>query len=207
MESIKVLHMRTIVLSKSDESQPEEHLVWAELYAPLIPDSQGDYMTVEEVQKAAYRFMKNQRLDQVDSQHTNNLVKGASIVESFIARKGDPDFIEGSWVVGMHIDNPDMWAKIKKGEINGFSLEAMASTSTGEVEIEIPPVVSGMTSKADDHEHQFFVSYDQQGKFLGGRTSVEKGHSHLIKGGTVTETDSGHNHRFIGVDNLQIMRN
>jgi len=196
--------MRDLVIAKSEEGQPEQQMVFAEVYAPDRPDSGGDYMTKEDIQKAAYKFMKHQRLDQVDSQHNNELVKGATIVESFIARKGDPIFIEGSWVVGMHIDNAAMWDRIKKGEINGFSLEAMATTSTGDVEIEIPPVVSGMTSKSDQHTHQFFVTYSDEGKFLGGRTSIDEGHSHLIKGGTVTETERGHNHRFSAVDDLLI---
>lgn len=197
--------MRDLVIVKSEDGQPEQRLVFAEVYAPMIPDSGGDYMTREGIQKAAYKFMKNNRLDQVDTQHNNELVKGATIVESFIARKGDPVFIEGSWVVGMHIDNDEMWAKIKKGEINGFSLEAMACTSTGEVEVEVPPVVSGMTSKSDQHTHEFFVTFNDQGKFMGGRTSMDEGHSHLIKGGTVTETERGHNHRFCSVDDLEIV--
>ena len=196
--------MRDLVIVKSEEGQPEQQMVFAEVYAPDRPDSGGDYMTKEDIQKAAYKFMKNQRLDQVDTQHNNELVKGATIVESFIARKDDPVFIEGSWVVGMHIDNDEMWGKIKKGEINGFSLEALATTSTGEVEVEIPPVVSGTTSKTDQHAHQFFVTYNDKGEFLGGRTSVDGGHFHLIKGGTVTETANGHNHKFSAVDDLLI---
>ncbi len=196
--------MRELHIAKAEEGQPEQQMVWAEVYAPNRPDSGGDYMTQDGIQKAAYKFMKHQRLDQIDTQHNNELVKGAVIVESFIARKGDPDFIEGSWVVGMHIDNAEMWAKIKKGEINGFSLEAMATTSHGDVEIEIPPVVSGLTSKSDQHEHQFFVTYGDDGKFLGGRTSIDEGHSHLIKGGTVTEPERGHTHRFSAVDDLLI---
>jgi hypothetical protein len=63
-----------------------------------------------------------------------------------------------------------------------------------------------MTSKADDqHEHQFFVSYDQDGKFLGGRTNTANGHFHVIKGGTVTEIEAGHRHRFSAVDDLRII--
>jgi len=193
-----------LVILKTEDGEPEQQLVFGEVYAPDRVDSGGDYMLAEDIQKAAYRFMKNQRLNQVDCQHGNVLVKGATIVESFIARKGDPLFIPGSWVVGMHIDNDEMWQKIKKGEINGFSLEAMATTSMGKVEIDIPSVVTGMTSKSDKHEHQFFVTYSGEGKFLGGRTSMDDGHAHLIKGGTVTETERNHSHRFSAVDDLKI---
>jgi len=196
--------MRDLIIQKSEDGVPEQRLVFAEIYAPMVPDSGNDYMTKEEIQKACYKFMKNNRLDQVDHQHNNELVKGATIVESFIARKGDPLFLEGSWVVGMHIDNDAMWDRIKKGEINGFSLEAMAVTSTGNVEIEIPPVISGLTSKSESHTHQFFVTYSDKGQFLGGRTSVEDNHFHIIKGGTVTESEKDHTHRFSSVDTLRI---
>lgn len=204
--------MSLIIVKSDNPDAPEQHIVMGEVYAPT-PDSVGDYMSREDIQKAAHKFMKDLRLDQVDSQHDNRLVKGAHIVESFIARKGDPNFIEGAWVVAMHIDNPDMWAKIKKGEINGFSLEAMATTTKGEVEVEIPPVISGDTSTnsitkdaapVESHSHQFFVTYDMDGNFLGGSTSRVQGHSHVIKGGTITETSNGHTHRFSAVDNLFI---
>lgn len=195
--------MSGVVIKKSEE---RERMVWAEVYAPNRPDSGGDFMTAEEIKKAAYQFMKNMRLDQIDSQHNNELVEGAFIVESFIARKDDPHFIEGAWVVGMHVDNDEMWEKIEKGEINGFSLEAIALGEDVEVEVEIPPVVSGTTSETAGHRHTFYVSYDEDGNFLGGKTSIEENHFHVIKAGTITELVNDHNHKFSAVDELQIVQ-
>ena len=35
-------------------------------------------------------------------------------------------------------------------------------------EVEIPPIVTGLTSKGEDaHEHKFFVAYDEKGQFKG----------------------------------------
>lgn len=182
--------------------QDEQQMVWAEVYAPNIPDTDGDFMTAEDIQSMAYKFMKDLNLRKIDVQHQNDLVDGACVVESFIARKGDPDFIEGAWVVGIHIDNKDVWGQVKKGEINGFSMEALVSRTPTRLEIEVPPVIQGRTAKADDgHEHEFFVSYDPQGNLLGGRTSSwEDGHYHEIKRGTVTEVVNGHSHRFSFVE-------
>lgn len=180
----------------------EKRIVWAEVYVPNIPDSDGDFMDSESVEKAAYGFMKDLNLKQIDVQHSNDLVPGASVVESFIARKGDPDFIEGAWVVGVHVPDDATWSQIKKGEINGFSLEALVKGEDVELEIDIPPVLSGRTSTSSNHDHQFFVTYDPEGNLVGGRTDLVDGHYHLIKRGTITEKEADHDHRFSFVEGL-----
>ena len=38
-----------------------EQIVWGEVYAPGFVDSQGDFMTPEEVKKACYNFMRKGR--------------------------------------------------------------------------------------------------------------------------------------------------
>lgn len=183
----------------------EQRMVWAEVYAPNRPDSGGDYMTAEEIRKAAYNFMKSQRLDQVDQMHDNRVTKGINVVESFIAREDDNVFIPGSWVVGVHIDDDATWAKVKKGELNGYSLEAVVYTEEEEVEIDLPPVISGKTTVEKNHSHDFYAAFDEQGRFLGGRTSVVDGHMHVIKAGTVTEREQDHSHRFSVMDDVIVV--
>ena len=187
-------------MSELKLASEEKRIVWAEVYVPNVPDTDMDFMDAESVEKAAYRFMQDMNLKKIDVQHTNDLVPGAVVVESFIARKGDQDFIEGSWVVGVHIPDDATWGRIKKGEINGFSLEALVKGEDTTLEIEIPPVVHGTTAKAADHEHEFYVTYDPEGNLVGGRTDMVAGHSHVIKRGTLTEKAEGHNHRFSFVE-------
>ena len=183
---------------------PEQHLVYGEVYAPDRPDAQGEFMRAEEIQKAAHNFIAQGRVKKIDVMHDNKIVEGPCIVESFIARKGDPDFIEGSWVIGMHIPNEDLWQAIKKGDINGFSMEAMVTRHDTNAEMDVPPVVSGMTSKSDDHVHKYYVTYDDNGAFKGGTTDFVQGHTHAIVAGTHTQTVGGHSHRFSSVDTLKI---
>lgn len=185
-----------MLVKKSDE---EKRLVYAEVYAPIekgMPDSDNEFMTAETIEAAAHSFLRNMRLDQIDVEHDNRVVEGCCVVESFIARKGDPDFIEGSWVVGVYVPDDETWQKIKNQELNGFSLEAMVHKVPGELEMDIPPVLSGKTDSVEDHTHEFFVSYDEEGNFLGGKTSVNMGHSHNILRGTITEVSKGHAHKF-----------
>lgn len=196
---------REVVFKSVNEAK---RLVYGEVYAPDRPDADNEFMRADQIEKMAYDFMRSMKLDAVDRQHDNVSVPGCCVVESFIARKGDPDFIEGAWVVGMHIDNDEAWEQVVKGEINGFSIEAFVRKNPQEVTMEIPDVLSGLTMKSGDgedaHEHEFFVTYSPEGKFIGGKTSIAKGHYHLIKRGTITEDAEGHNHRFAHVDGITI---
>lgn len=194
-----------IILQKGDKPDEEQRMVYAEVYAPGVPDAQGDFMDAEAVRLAAHSFVRKGMMAQVDIQHDNKTIPGIQVVESFLARADDKLFIPGSWVVGVHIPDDDTWEKVKKGELNGFSLEALAATEQVEVEIEIPPVVSGVTSKEKDHVHKFYVAYDETGKFLGGQTDSVSGHVHTIRAGTITDTVDDHNHKFSAVDLVKIV--
>lgn len=185
-----------LTLRKYDE---ELQIVYAEVYAPGVPDSQGDFMVSEEIRKAAHNFLKQMRVDQIDVNHNNELT-GAFVVESFIARKGDPEFISDSWVVGVHIPDPDLWGQVKKGELNGFSMEAVVRRTQREIEIEVPETVVGKTDSVQNHTHTFTVKFSEEGDFLGGSTNDVNGHSHKITKGTATDTADGHTHRFSFVE-------
>lgn len=173
----------------------ELQIVYGEVYAPNVPDVHGEYMTPVEVRKMAHNFMRSQRVDKIDTNHDNEL-NGSMIVESFIANEDDTTFLPESWVVGMHVPDPEMWVAIKSGDINGFSMEALVRLAEREIVIEVPDEITGTTSEAEDHTHTFIVRFDDEGNFLGGRTSEGGGHSHEILRGTVTETTDGHTHRY-----------
>ena len=179
-----------IAISKRDAAK---QIVYGAVYVPYVPDSQGDYMTPEEIEKVAHRFLKSGRVDCVDTEH--NLVKnGAAMVESFIARDGDPDFpVPGTWAVGVHIPDKAEWAKAESGEIGGFSMYGTGRRVPRMVEIEVPDdgVLFGKTEASTGtapHTHIYALDFDAKGNFLGGETDEINGHSHLIKKGTVTET-------------------
>jgi hypothetical protein len=137
--------------------------------------------------------------------HNNRIAKGCSVVESFIAPENSSEFIPGAWVVGVHVPDPELWLSIKNGEINGFSMEALVKRFDRTVDLELPPIVEGLTSKSEDHQHHFYVTYDTRGVFKGGTTDVVDGHSHKILAGTHTEAVNGHSHRFSSVDNVRVL--
>lgn len=103
----------------------EKRLVYAEVYLPDTEDAHGHSMTAEEIEKMAHGFLKNRRTTQIDVNHDNKVDYDCYMVESFIAREGDVDYMPGAWVGVVKVENDDIWASIKNGEITGFSFEGM----------------------------------------------------------------------------------
>lgn len=189
----------TVSIRKFDE---EQQLVYGEVYAPGFPDSQGDFMTRETIQEMAHGFMRKGLVTKIDLHHSQQ-ESGCYVVESFIARDDDPVFIPGSWVLGVKVPDPAIWAMVKSGELNGFSLDGMGVRVESIIEIEMPDALEGETEAAAGHTHGFVVRYDETGAFLGGRTGPgPDGHTHKILRGTVTETTNDHAHRFSFVEGV-----
>lgn len=187
----------------------ERQVVWGELYAPNRLDSDNEFMSRETLENLQMTIAKSGFKLPVDLDHKNVSQKDAHIVECFIARKGDPDFIEGSLVVGLHIPNQSLWNEVKNGRYNGFSIEALVNKKDREVEIEVPDMINGETKENDGHTHGFTTNLDVvNGKivFKSGETLPCKtdGHVHKIQRWSATEFVNGHNHKLSISDYLKI---
>jgi len=189
-----------VPICKTDD---ERQLAYGEVYLPMIPDSQGDFMTEVEIEKMAHRFMKNQLLYGVDTQHDMS-DNGSVVVESFIAREGDPDFMKGAWVAAVHVPD-EVWPLVKSGELGGFSMFGGGERIPTMITVEVPDdgILKGSTFEHEDHIHKYTVRFDDEGNFLGGETNTVNGHSHTITKGTVTDKEDAHRHRFSFVEALQ----
>jgi len=189
----------TVAFSKADE---ELQVVWGEVYAPNIPDSQGDFMTVEDVRIMMWRFMKADRLKKLDTQHSQ-MDNGCHIIECFQARDTDSDFIPGSWVIGVWCPD-DVWRLVKSGELNGFSLDGIGVRIETALEMDIPDSMEGDTTEVAGHAHRFVVKFDADGGYLGGYTlpGGTDGHVHRIIKGAATEKTGDHSHRFSFVEGI-----
>ena len=180
----------------------EEQVVFGEVYAPGFPDSQGDFMSRDEIKKMAYNFLRKGNVFNIDTNHSQ-VANGSYVVESFLARDDDATFIPGSWVIGVKVPDVAVWQMVKSGDLNGFSLDGMGVRNDTRFEIEMPELLKGETDDTPGHKHAFAVKFDDAGNFLGGRTSYGiDGHFHLIKRGTCTETVDGHSHRFSFVEGV-----
>lgn len=125
-DTVKITHTQHVAIQKFDEVQG---IVYGIVYAPEQVDSQGDFAKADEIRNAAYKFMKNRYIPQIDKEHDGQ-VKPAFVAESWIVKSGDPLFpteSPGAWAVGIKLEDPDLISAVQKGEIAGLS---MAGTAT-----------------------------------------------------------------------------
>lgn len=180
------------------EDKQWEKYVMAELLIPDVVNNWGDIYTRESIRRFAEAYAEKGY--GMDINHDNEDVNKTKcyVVESFIARAGDPDFVEGSWVLGVKVIDDDLWNDILDDTINGFSYEAMVKATAVTFEGLENVQVFGTTEPhpIDGHTHDYLILLDLFNNPLEGATSETDGHSHRITAHTVTEVDSGHNHRF-----------
>jgi len=185
-----------IEVSRIIKFDSDEQIVCGEVYAPYVLDSHGEMMLPEDVKLLAHRFLLTTKNHMIDIMHNNKVVR-ASVIESFIARDGDPDYAKDAWVLGVKIFDKQAWADVKVGKLNGFSLEALVYKYEAEVVYDMLPVHFGCVEQNDGHFHTFWLEVDDDGRVTGGHTSeADDGHTHQIACGTATELSNGHAHRF-----------
>lgn len=176
-----------------------ERIVFGEVLVPGQINVYGDFHDKASVKQFAYGFMINGF--GIDRDHENeSIADKVRIVESFIARENDPDFVEGAWVVALHVLDDAIWDDVLSGELNGFSYEALVAVLPVEVVVPNSFDFIGVTypSSVDGHTHTFYARLDDNGRVIAGGTNEVNGHSHLITSHTFTEQDEagGHRHRF-----------
>lgn len=146
----KAANKRQFLITKADDGQAqfstlgkvlkvdaETHYVTGIVYEPLIEDAHGNFMTEDEIRKAAYWFAKNG--DKVDLQHSFEPVDGVAVVENYVAPsdmeiEGQP-VIKGTWLMTVEVENADVWNKVQKGEVTGFSMGGIGKYSETETDL------------------------------------------------------------------------
>lgn len=121
------------------KADADSHFVTGIVYEPMVEDTQGNYMTEDEITKAAYWFAKNG--NQVDLQHCFEKCDGAAVVESYVAKcdmeiEGE-SIKKGTWIMTMEISDAAVWESIQKGDITGFSMGGMGVYSEENVELPV----------------------------------------------------------------------
>ena len=122
---------------KADE---DKHYVTGIVYEPMTEDTDGNYMTEVEITKAAHWFMKND--GKPDIQHCFEKADNVEIVESYVAKSDmeieGQQIKKGTWLMTMEVADDDVWGKIEKGEITGFSMGGTGNYSTEDVDLSDP---------------------------------------------------------------------
>lgn len=129
---------KPVFLEKDDK-----HMVYGAALRPDFPiyrRFEGDefYVTFSKecVEQLSRNFLKDGFQKNWTTDHADN-VKGISVVESWIktdmkhdksiALGLDPKLELGTWFIGCHVENEDVWNNIKEGTFKGFSIESFCT--------------------------------------------------------------------------------
>lgn len=137
-----------VALKKEEEQRvylesDVKHMVYG---AALIPDKdiyrnngeQEFYIsfTKESIEKMSQDFLKDYRQHNVTLDHETDAsdvtvveswLKADSLYDKSVAIGLDKDLPVGTWIVGMKVNQIDVWDRIKSGELKGFSVESLIS--------------------------------------------------------------------------------
>lgn len=107
-------------------------LIYVTVMEPDTVDTQGDYYSAAEVEKAAHSFAKGGMVNRNDVNHNSQPVPEFSVGESYVLKTKDkehfPDTKIGSWVMVLKCDDlqSETWQKVEKGRFNGVSIAGEA---------------------------------------------------------------------------------
>lgn len=119
------------------KADTDSHYLTGIVYEPMVEDTHGNYMTEEEITKAAHWFAKNG--NSVDIQHCFVKCEDVAVVESYIA-KCDMEIEgqavkKGTWLMTVEVTNDELWDAVQKGEITGFSMGGVGVYSEEDVDL------------------------------------------------------------------------
>lgn len=110
----------------------EKRLVTGAVLIPDRPDSDGDTVSAEEIERLWIDF--NENYANVDLEHTFNNV--ASVIGSSILEEAKTvdvfgqkvELPVGTWVMTAKVTDDSAWEDVKSGKLRGFSVTAVADT-------------------------------------------------------------------------------
>lgn len=125
--------------------------------------------TADTIRKMAEKYMAEDRQNNVDTMHDRNDRDGITLVQYFlkdtargIAPEGFDEVADGSLFAEYHIENDEVWAKIKDGSYRGFSIEIVndlvPEEDAGKV-AEIIEETDGKFSSQEQHDMSKFARF------------------------------------------------
>lgn len=147
----KAANKRSFLITKAEDGEAQfstygrivktdtdHHFVTGIVYEPMTEDAHGNYMTEEEITKAAYWYAKNN--GSVDLQHSFQTLEKADVVESWVAKAdfelGGETVKKGTWLMTVEVTDEEVWDAIQKEEITGFSMGGVGKYDTEDTDLE-----------------------------------------------------------------------
>jgi hypothetical protein len=100
------------------------------IYRKNGKDEFNIFFSSETIKQASEKFLMDGNQNNATLMHEKS-VKDLSVVESWIIDNPEMDkskeygfnLPKGTWMISMKVNNPEIWDKVKSGEIKGFSIE------------------------------------------------------------------------------------
>jgi hypothetical protein len=106
----------------------EERFVLGVVLQPDIEDLQGDVISSDEIAKASHNFMES--CQTIGLEH-KEILPSVRIWESYIAPQdltfSKEKVVKGSWLLGVHVTDDEVWKAIKDNSITGFSVHGVGA--------------------------------------------------------------------------------
>lgn len=121
------------VLTKASDDFDEEGILYACVWAPELPDIDGDVASADVLEKMAHQYLRDHR--NVDIRHDEKALPSsrAYVAESFIIQKGDPRFsgmtyggdvvdLTGGWGIALKLEDEALRKAYRDGDWDGVSM-------------------------------------------------------------------------------------
>lgn len=105
---------------------------WAsvvEMNGEPIVDRQGDYISIDEIEKSAYTYVQKSRKggdmhkrDASGPRHVSDMIESFVVTPEKVEKMGLPEDTPIGWWVGYQIHDEDTWNIVKSGGRTGFSI-------------------------------------------------------------------------------------
>ncbi len=115
----------------------ERRIVYGVVLEPDVVDGQKEWESAGAIERAAHKFLKDYNKEtELGVRHKAFGDVGAELIECYVAPQdldfdgiltGEDVIRKGSWVMGVHITDDELWQDVKEGGITGFSIGGIAT--------------------------------------------------------------------------------
>lgn len=129
-QSTNKQHDESVVWHIPIEKADDKKIVEGVVLSPNMVDAHGDIIKSEVIEEAAANFLaKYNASTKLGIQHSV-FTKSFQLRQSYITKSdvklGSKKVKKGSWVIQVKVLDEEIWKKIKKGKITGFSIGGKA---------------------------------------------------------------------------------
>ncbi len=117
-----------IIVKRAAVTKDDQRYALGIVLEPDIVDAQNDTYSADDIRDAFEKYAEHFR--NVGLMHKTMINDKVSILENYLApadfQSGDVTVKKGTWLMGVRVNDPALWAGVKDGSITGFSIGGSA---------------------------------------------------------------------------------